>query len=218
MVSAAIRSFPLDFKGGPCRHALGPFQFGRARIFHDRRWRCLDFFHGLKKGITQGRGVVGRQEKTAGPIGQAAKTPLILFADVKADHVHGKFHARLGQFGRQGTGVHVACLKSITHQHHCSPRFSIAKGLGCLPDRLAQRGLPFGLDSVHFGLHGRGIVRPNWNHHFYVLAVPFSVMAVYHQARMKLSGNLFHELGHDLFGNLDLGLSLDLAPHGTGGV
>ena len=174
--------------------------------------------HRGEQGVAQGSGIVGGQKKSAGFVGQAAQAALVLLADIETDNVNGKIRPAHGQFGRQFAWVDVTGLQSVAYQHHRGSFFSVAQGFGRLAYGFAQGGFALGTDALHLGLHGRRVVEPHWHHHFNVITVSFAAVAVYDEPCLKVFGNLIDEISQHLFGNSDLALALDLAPHGAGAV
>ena len=55
-------------------------------------------------------------------------------------------------------------------------------------------------------------------HHFNVIAVSFAAVAIYDESGLKVFGDLVNEISHHLFGNGNLTLTLNPAPHGAGAV
>ena len=218
VVVAAVGALPLDLEVRSGRHRRRSVQGGRARIVHHRWRRLLDLFHRGEQCVAQVAGTAGGQKNPAGLVGQAAQTQLVLLTDVEPDDMHGEIHSAHGQFGGQLARIDVAGFQPVADQHHRGPLLGVAQGLGRLADSLAQGRLALGADRLHLGLHGGRIVEPHRYEHFDVRAVALAPVAVYGQAGVKIVGNLIDEIGHDRLGDGDLGLALDLAPHGTGAV
>ena len=214
-VAATVRSLPLDRKRRAGRDAVRSFQLSRARIFHHRRWRCLDLLHGLEKRLAQGTGIVGGEKKTARPVGQTSQASLVFFADIEPDHMHGKVDSALGQFGGNGTRVLVAGLQAVADENNRGALFRISQGMGRLDNRFTEGGHALGTDGLYFLLQGRSVMRAYGNNHFDIVAVALAAMSVDHQAGLKIRWYVIDEIGGHFLGDLNFWFAVDLSPHGT---
>ncbi len=201
------------------------FQFGLWQRFRPgyrfgfRCWRRLRGLGGLFQCGVQFLRVRCRNEAPASIFRQTAQAGLIRAAgDIEADHMCGKIHPQFFQLRTQCARVHVTGFPAIAEQHHGGFFLRVFHGFGSLTHGSGQWCLAFGVDALHRFLQLCSIQRTDRQDGFNVITVALVAVAIRDQPDFTAGGPVVDQLAQRFPCDLDLGFTIQLAPHTAGGV
>ncbi|MQM37585.1 hypothetical protein KBTX_01586 [wastewater metagenome] len=188
--------------------------------------------HGLDADVDGGRcgtdrlqragelvGGVGGEVTPAGGLGETGElVTCVGLLDAEADHVGGEAHPGLLQPPPDFAGIEVAGLTAVGDQDHAGAVLAVLERLRRLPDGRAERRLALGREPVDRLADGRPRPLPGLDQHLDIAAVALATVAIGNEAEhvRRIAG--LDQVTEDTPGDGDLGLAVDPAPHGPGGI
>ncbi len=191
------------------------FRFGERFRF---RGRFRYGFSNLLDGGGELGGILSRQEHSSRVLGDAGEVLVLVSGQIEADDMGGERHALPGKLLRQRARICVTVFDPIRNQNHGRWRVTPREFLGSVLHRCRKRRASQGHDPVDDLLESIAIHRAHRHRRFDVRAEALLTMAIGDKPQIRGSWPGRQQIAHRLPGDLDLGHTVDLAPHGTRGI
>ncbi len=216
VIAFFVRTGPGDLEPASRDHRFRCGQRGFARLFH---LRFFDFrLDDHLQCVRESRGVVRFQEKPAGRGGEAFDGLGRFVIEIEGDDMSGEIHAARLQKPCRLAGIAVAGFLAVGDEDDGGLRFRGAQFFRGKFHRIGQRGHPLRLDRVDRLFKCLAVEFSGFDEQFDVLAVALAPVPIGDEAEFRVLGQLVHQPGDDLAGDLDFGPAFDLPPHAARGI
>ncbi len=174
--------------------------------------------HHLERG-GQLLGAGGGAEGAAGGLGEALKLGAVLrLGHVKADHMGGEADAGFFKLPPHFAGIELAGFAPVGNQDHRGGFLGVFQILRRPDDGGGKRGLALRPDRLHGSGDPVAVAGAGRDQGFDIGAIALAPVAIDGEPDLLIPGQALQEIADHLLGDGDLGLAVDLPPHGARGV